>query len=68
MDRGDKMSVIRTIVRDYKKEGQTVKVNINYLLGVLHGLKDGGHSTVTVCVINDRPLLVDSVILIADIR
>lgn len=49
------------------KKGQTTLININYLLGVLQGFKDDGKESVTLSVLNDAPLLVDEIILIAHI-
>lgn len=50
---------------DHSK-AQTVGVNINFLIGALHGLKEDGREDVRLTVEEDKPVLLDDIFLIAE--
>ena len=50
----------------YMKKGQTTIININFLIGVLEALRKEGEIEVKLRVLNDKPLMLNDIFLIAD--
>ena len=62
------MKIGELIEKDFEDNGQSTRVNINYLIGVLKGLLAEEERQVKLSIVNDKPLLINDIFLIADIR
>jgi len=58
---------MKELMKKAMKNGKTSRLNINYLMAILKGLKSDGVEEVELCVSNDYPVLINKVILVAPI-
>ncbi len=56
---------MKEIMKEVYEKGSSTKVNLDYLIGILNGFKEGGRTEVKLTIAEEYPLVLDDLIMIA---